>query len=674
MRSTSVNRHIAVCLELTRAVSRARTLDEIFEAALDAIADGMHVHRAAVRLIDPDGVMRFKASRGLSERYRAAAEGSTAWTADTPDPQTIVVSDVTGEPALTALLPAMADERIGAMLCLPLLSLGRAVGKLVLYFEEPHDPEEDDLQLAGIIASEVAFAVERAHAENNARRNAERLRFALESALMGTWEWDMASQTVQWSDNLAAIHGLPPDTFDGTFESYQREIHPDDRDRVLASLHRAIAEGVPHDVEYRIVAPDGTVRWVEGKGRVEYEDGRPVRMAGVCMMVTRRKEAELARLSTAEETSRLKDEFLATLSHELRTPLNAILGWVQMLQDGRLPPEKVRHAIDVIGRNARLQAQLIEDILDVSRIITGKLEVERWPLLVPQLVDNVLNTALPAAEAKQIRLSRDVPADVPPITGDVKRLQQVLGNIVDNAIKFTPERGQVDVGCHVERDALVIRIRDSGVGIAADFLPFVFDRFRQADSRLTRLHGGLGLGLAIARHLIDMHGGTIRAHSDGPGRGATFEIALPVKPMARPVDPPSITGSPLRLDGLTALVVDDHLDSRELLAEILRTCGADVVQCASAASTLLALETTPVDLIVADLGMPDVDGYEMIRRVRRMRERHAVPAIAVSAYSRAEDRDAAYAAGYDGYCPKPLEAREFLQVVAGVLGTDSQVV
>ena len=198
---------------------------------------------------------------------------------------------------------------------------------------------------------------------------------------MGTWDWDFTSNTVRWSDNLARIHGLPPGAFDGTFASYEREIHPDDRPRVLASLQRAIAEGVPHDVEYRIVAPDGTVRWCEGKGRVEYRDGRPVAMSGVCVMVTRRKEAELARLAAAEEASRLKDEFLATLSHELRTPLNAILGWVPMLQSGTLSSARAQQAIEVIGRNAGLQARLIEDILDVSRIISGKLVTRssrRW--------------------------------------------------------------------------------------------------------------------------------------------------------------------------------------------------------------------------------------------------------------------------------------------------------
>jgi PAS domain S-box-containing protein len=377
--------------------------------------------------------MRFKAYRGISPEYCQAAEPLAAWSADSKDPGTVVVSDVTREERLATLLPVLREQGIAAMTRVPLVSLGHVIGKLSLYYEQPHTPEPDELQLAGVIAAEVAFAVDRARAEESARRSEERLRYALDSALMGTWEWEFASQTVTWSDNLERLHGLPPGPFDGTFASYEREIHPDDREHVLSGLRRAIEEGVPHDVEYRIVCPDGSVRWVEGKGRVEFENGRPVRMAGVCLMVSRRKEAELARLAAAEEASRLKDEFLATLSHELRTPLNAILGWIQMLESGLLPPERTRHAIDVIGRNAKLQAQLIEDILDVSRIITGKLVVERRPMLVPQLVDNVLSGVLPAADAKRIRLSRDVPADLPPIDGDQKRLEQVLGNIVSNA-------------------------------------------------------------------------------------------------------------------------------------------------------------------------------------------------------------------------------------------------
>jgi signal transduction histidine kinase/ActR/RegA family two-component response regulator len=463
---------------------------------------------------------------------------------------------------------------------------------------------------------------------------------------------------------------LPSGTFDGTFASYEREIHPDDRPRVLASIRRAIEEGAPHDVEYRIVAPDGTVRWVEGSGRVEYREGRAVGMSGVCMIVTRRKEAELARLAAAEEANRLKDEFLATLSHELRTPLNAILGWVQMLQSEGLSPERVQHALDIIGRNARLQARLIEDILDVSRIITGKLEIERLPLLVPPLVDTAIDGVLPAANAKHIRVVTDVPDDLPPIEGDPKRLQQVLGNVVSNAIKFTPDSGEVTVRCTSDDEGVTIDVQDSGVGIEPEFLPFVFDRFRQADSRSTRKHGGLGLGLAIARHLIEQHHGSIQVRSEGKGRGTTFTIRLPLGSAVRP-DETALTAvtlgahRPAQLHGATVLVVDDQHDSRELLAAIFGRLGADTVQCGSAVSALEVLRVRPVSLLVADIAMPGLDGYELIQHVRRMRD--GVPAVAVSAYARPEDRQRAIAAGYNGYCAKPIEAADLLQTVNRVL-------
>ena len=299
------------------------------------------------------------------------------------------------------------------MAFIPLVSLERVIGKFMLYYAAPTPSSVEALQLASVIAAQVAFAVERTRAAQQARWNEERLRFALDAASMGTWDWDLATDQVQWSENLPRIHGLPDGWFDGTFASYEREIHPDDRGRVFASIQRALSEGVPHDVEYRLVAPDGTIRWCEGKGRVEYEGGRPVRMSGICMMVTRRKEAELARLAAAEESSRLKDEFLATLSHELRTPLNAILGWVTMLQGGELPAARARQAVEVIGRNARLQAQLIEDILDVSRIITGQLEIERAPVKVPQLLETAIAGIGPAADAKGVTLQPHIPTDLP---------------------------------------------------------------------------------------------------------------------------------------------------------------------------------------------------------------------------------------------------------------------
>jgi PAS domain S-box-containing protein len=543
----------------------------------------------------------------------------------------------------------------------------------MLYYPAPTQPSSDVLQLAGVIAAQVAFAVERTRTEEQARRSEEHLRFALDAASMGTWDWDLSTNQVQWSDNLAWVHGLPEGAFDGTFASYEREIHPDDRERVFTSIHKALNEGVPHDVEYRIVSPDGTIRWCEGKGRVEYENGRPARMTGVCMMVTRRKEAELARLAAAEESSRLKDEFLATLSHELRTPLNAILGWAQMLQTGELSVERAKQAIEVIGRNARLQAQLIEDILDVSRIITGKLEIDRVPVSISQVLEAIVAGVGPSAEAKRIVVRQEIEPDVPPIEGDPKRLHQVLSNVLSNAIKFTAERGTVVLRCTADHNAVNIEVEDSGIGIASEFLPFVFDRFRQADSRSTRVHGGLGLGLAIARHIVEQHGGTIRAHSDGPGKGTTISIRLPAEASLVWDGSHAIraTGEPVRLDDLSVLVVDDQRDSRETIAALLEQRGATVLQSDSAESALKVLETQRVRVIVADIAMPRIDGHELMRRVRA--SGNGIPAVAVTAFARSDDRHAALQSGFTAYLAKPVDENQLARIVRDLGGVPSAV-
>ena len=613
--------------------------------------------------------MRFTAWRGLSDAYRQAVEGHSPWTPDAVDPQPIVVPDVTKDASLAPFLPTIQAEGIAGMAFIPLVSLGRLVGKFMVYLDEPRALTDEELQLASLIAAHVAFAVQRTRAEALARRSEAHLRYVLDAAALGTWDWDLTRQTVQWSGNLERLHGVPPGTFDSTFASYERHIHPDDRERVMASLRRAIEDGTPHDVEYRVIAPDGTERWVEGKGLVEHDGGRPVRMSGVCMIVTPRKEAEHARLASAEEASRLKDDFLATLSHELRTPLNAILGWVQMLLSGTLPADRARQAIDIIGRNAKAQAQLIEDILDISRIITGKLEIEPQVVSVPHLMDGVVSAALPAARLKQITISKHVPDGLPPIDGDPKRLHQVLSSVIANAIQFTPEKGTVDIGAAADGDGIEITVRDSGAGIPAEFLPHVFDRFRQADSRATRRHGGLGLGLAIARHVLEQHRGEIRAHSDGPGLGTTITMRLPARPVphGQPVAPVTATHSSLalRLDGAKVVVVDDQRDSCELLAALFEQCGAHVVQCANAPAALSTLLSSSVQLLVADIAMPDVDGYDLIRQVRQIDAR--LPAVAVTAYAYPQDRLKALAAGFTAYCAKPIDATHFLRIVRNVM-------
>jgi CheY-like chemotaxis protein/nitrogen-specific signal transduction histidine kinase len=397
-------------------------------------------------------------------------------------------------------------------------------------------------------------------------------------------------------------------------------------------------------------------------------------MSGVCMMVTRRKEAELARLATAEEASRLKDEFLATLSHELRTPLNAILGWTEMLRSGELPADRVRHAIDVISRNARLQAQLIEDILDVSRIITGKLELDRRPLAVPNLVDTAIAAVQPAAEARQITFQTRLGDVLPFVEGDPKRLHQVLTNVLANAVKFSNERGRIEVQVDSGDGQIRIEVRDHGAGIAPEFLPHVFERFRQADSRSTRRHGGLGLGLAIARHLVELHGGAIQAESVGLGHGTTVIVSLP---LVSDLTAGSIAGpgaarvaEDVRLDGRRVLVVDDQQDSCDLLAMLLEQRGATVLACDSAGKAVERLRDGRIDLLIADIAMPEMDGYRLIRDLRQRGVE--LPAVAVTAYARPDDRRRALASGYSAYCAKPIDARVLLRTVHALLEARSR--
>ncbi len=664
---TTTSRNTGVIHSLARAITRTRTVDEIYATALDALADGLGVRRSSILLFDPDGVMRFKASRGISEAYRRAVEGHTPWAPGTRNAEPFVVHDVSLDPSLGTYLPTIQAELIAGMAFIPLLSNDEVIGKFMLYFDAPRILDEDELLLASTIAAQVAFAVDRTRTEAQARRSGERLRFALDAALMGTWDWNLVTNEVVWSDNLERIHGLPPGTFDGSFSSYEREIHPEDRPRVLASAARAIADGTPHDVEYRIVAPDGRIRWCEGKGRVEFVDGQPVRMSGVCVIVTRRKEAELARLAAAEEANRLKDEFLATLSHELRTPLNAILGWVQIVQQEAPGQDRARQALEVIGRNARLQAQLIEDILDVSRIIAGKLQVERAPLALAPLLEGVVTALSPAAAAKQLTVRAEVPPALPPVEGDAKRLTQVLTNVLANAVKFTPERGSIDVRCTVHGDRMQVTVTDSGVGIAPEFMPFVFDRFRQGDSRSTRQHGGLGLGLAIARYLVEQHGGRISAASEGVGRGTTVVIELPTAlPHAgAPAPGGAARGTTGHLAGRVVMVVDDQDDSRDMLAVLMERQGAEVVRCGSTGSALEQLSQVPVDLLIADIGMPEADGFELMRRVRAGGLR--TPAVAVTAYARPEDRQRTADAGFDAYCAKPIDVEQLLTTIGALI-------
>jgi signal transduction histidine kinase/ActR/RegA family two-component response regulator len=393
-------------------------------------------------------------------------------------------------------------------------------------------------------------------------------------------------------------------------------------------------------------------------------------------------ESERRARLAAEQANRVKDEFLATLSHELRTPLTSILGWARMLQGGQLSGEAQARALDTIQRNAQLQSQLIEDVLDVSRIVSGKMRLEVRPVELAAVIEAAVESVLPAAEAKGVRLQRVLDSGTSLISGDPNRLQQVVWNLLTNAIKFTPRGGRVQVRLERVNSHVEIVVSDTGAGIPPAVLPHVFERFRQADSSTTRTHGGLGLGLAIVRHLVEMHGGTVQAESAGEGRGATFTVALPLiaaraadaQPDSPRVHPTASDGVPFNcpaeLAGLHVLVADDEEDARTLIKAVLEKCEARVTAVASAGEAFRALQELRPDVLLSDLGMPEEDGYSLIARVRALPASAGglTPAAALTAYARVEDRMRVLRSGFQIHLPKPVEPAELVAVVANLAG------
>ncbi|HYP29987.1 MAG TPA: PAS domain S-box protein [Blastocatellia bacterium] len=393
---------------------------------------------------------------------------------------------------------------------------------------------------------------------------------------------------------------------------------------------------------------------------------------------------EQAAREEAETASRAKDEFLGMLSHELRTPLNAMLGWTRMLQTGKLDEETMARAVETIHRNVQLQARLIEDMLDVSRIISGKLRLDAQPTDPTMVINAAVDTLRPAADAKNIRLQVVMDFGTVLVLGDPARLQQVVWNLLSNAIKFTPKGGKVQVQLERINSHIEMTVSDTGPGIDEGFLPHVFERFRQADSTSARVHGGLGLGLAIVRHLVELHGGTVEAGNRADMRGAVFTVKLPLMVVRKSTGSlvkeaerihPMASGDmpfdcPPALEGLRVLAVDDETDARQLLAAVLERCGAEVRTCASTGEALEALEQYKPDILVSDIGMPGEDGYALMEKVRAMEggRRERIPAVALTAYARVEDRMRALAAGYNMHVPKPVEPAELAMVIASLAG------
>jgi PAS domain S-box-containing protein len=433
------------------------------------------------------------------------------------------------------------------------------------------------------------------------------------------------------------------------------------------------------------------------------EDDRVIGTITIIDDVTERiaREAQLMRLladekaarKEAEAANRTKDEFLATVSHELRTPLNAVSGWVQILRRGDMDRDTMVHGLETVERNVKVQTKIIEDILDVSRIITGKLSLDVRPVNLVEVIEAAVDAVRLAVDTKEIKLDLKLDSNIGPVSGDQDRLQQIVWNLISNAIKFTPKGGTVSVRLARVGPQAEITVSDTGKGISREFLPFVFDRFRQADSTSTRQHSGLGLGLAIVRHLVEIHGGTVRAASPGEKQGATFTVRLPIIsvrsaeaiPAQAGAQAPSNDPAPAltsgidindtqKLHGLRVLVIDDEADALEMLRVMFTQLGADVKVSSSAQEGLGILKQWAPEVLVSDIGMPNEDGYSLIRQVRELEPERGgkVPAIALTGYSRPEDGSRLLSAGYQAHLSKPVEMAELVNTIASLARRDAQ--
>jgi PAS domain S-box-containing protein len=523
--------------------------------------------------------------------------------------------------------------------------------------------------------------------ERSIKESESRLQMALNAGGMGTWDWDIVSRKLSWSVGHASLCGIALSKFGGTLEDFEKLVYKEDLNKIRDAIAKAIRGRTDYQCHYRVVWPDSSIHWVEARGRLVYNEVRDViGMAGIVMDISERKRVEeereallareMAARREAECANRAKDDFLATLSHELRTPMTSVLGWTRMLRSGLLTQNHIDLALETIERSAKTEIQLIEDLLDISRIISGNIDINFTVVNPTKVVEDAIAIVQLTAETKNINLELEMDADIRSIVGDPQRLQQVILNLLSNAIKFTPDGGHVKVALLNEEEYLVIKVIDSGKGISPIFLPHVFDRFSQADTGYTREHGGLGIGLAIVRHLVVMHGGEVHAESDGRNNGATFVVKLPYPTSdAELIDfergeleKHSIEklARDQVLKGLEVLLVDDDSDTLELLQIVLEGNGAKVNVSQSVNEALVNLQRSKPDIIVSDIGMPTENGLDLIHRIRseEIKDRKSLPAIALTAYSTEEDRRDILEKGYNLHITKPVEPKVLVTAIA----------
>ncbi|HEX8492114.1 MAG TPA: PAS domain S-box protein [Pyrinomonadaceae bacterium] len=655
----------------------------------------------SILLLDEEGLcLRHGAGPSLPDAFNEAVDGAPvapeggSCVAAAYRKALVITTDIATDPLWAAYRHLALEHGLRACWSTPIMSSeGNVLGTFAVYYRQTREPSPRDLQLIQLMTRTAAIAIGRERAE----LERERLLRSVEA------ERERLSYLFEQSPSFVALLRGPNHVFEIVNPSYRRLLGG--RDVIGKTVREAVPEieGQGYfellDEVYKTGRPfaeremRSLIRQKEGANLEEVfvdlvyqpffgEDGK---VAGIFahgvdvtdQVRTRRKIEEAQR--EAEAANRLKDEFLATLSHELRTPLTAVLGWARMLRGGQLDEKTAARALEVIERNAEAQQRLVEEVLDVSRIITGKLHLSVRPVELVPVVEAAVDVVRPAAEAKGIEMEVSVATDAGLVSGDPDRLQQVVWNLLTNAVKFTDKGGKVEVRLERSGSNVMVKVRDTGIGIPTEFLPHVFDRFRQADASTKREHGGLGLGLAVVRHLVEQHGGTVAAESEGENRGATFVIELPVSAMKlkseeNGAETDNGGGSPRRnsrapsLGGVRVLVVDDHADSRELLSLVLGDYGAKVLTASSVKEALELLRRERIDVLVSDIGMPFEDGYDLIRKVRSLSatEGGSMPALALTAYADERDRKRALSSGFQQHLSKPIEPSELIAAVSNL--------
>ncbi|HVD90698.1 MAG TPA: ATP-binding protein [Vicinamibacterales bacterium] len=672
-------------LAAERAEAHARELDAIFEAIPDAVyvgtAEGItQANAIGLRMVGAKSV------EDLNRHIAALAQAFAVRSAETGDPIPVERLQFTralqGEVVGGEVIARRADTGSDVVLrtsAAPIRVDGKVIGAVAINA----DVTEERRAAARLEEANVAVS-----------RMTRRLADVVANVPGVVYEaWgqpDAASQRIDFvSDRVRTMLGYEPEEWTGTPNFWLSVVHPDDRVRAAAEARAIFESAADGRSEFRWLRKDGRVIWVEAHSSVIVDDaGRPAGMRGVTLDISSRKALERERATLLERAeiaradavtaNRLKDDFLATLSHELRTPLNAILGYARMLRQGIVEPARQAGAFEIVERNATALTQMVGDVLDVSSIIVGKIRLNVGMVDLPAVVEEAVATVRTAADAKGVRLQVTADPAAGPISGDPDRLQQIVWNLLSNAVRFTPKGGRVQVGVERVNSHVEIVVSDTGVGIHADFLPHVFERFRQADGRFSREYGGLGLGLAIARDLVELHGGTIHAFSDGEGRGATFRVELPRMIVDRgtiarvPPLPPLATDArqarAADLLGLRILSVDDDLDALKLMRDVLEGAGATVAVAHGGKEALDALSLAVPDVMITDLGMPQMDGFELLAAVRRSPDAavQAMPVAALTAYARSDDGTRALRAGFQMHLAKPIDPAELVAAVASL--------